>query len=81
MTTLNVSRLFDNEDYQFFLSTLYDEKLHGIPTYIAKAINSYVSEDDAQLNVMLNAMLGYDKKRQEAENRDDEIRMIYNNYR
>ena len=81
MTTLNVSRLFDNEDYQLFLSTFYDEKLHGIPTYIAKAINSYVSEDDAQLNVMLNAMLGYDKRRQEAENRDEEIRMIYNNYR
>ena len=81
MTTLNVSRLFDNEDYQLFLSTFYDEKLHGNPTYIATAINSYVSDDDAQLNVMLNAMLGYEKKRQEAETRDEEIRMIYNNYR
>ena len=49
MTTLNLSRLFDSEEFLYFLSNYYETFLDGIPTYISSAINSYYSNDEQDL--------------------------------
>lgn len=81
MTTLNLSRLFDSEEFLYFLSNYYETFLEGMPTYISSAINSYYSNDEQDLYNLHDGIKGALQIASGYSSRDEEIYDIYRGMR